>query len=290
MIEIHSDDFCITPGASRQILNCINNGCVNGISIMPDSEYFAECLDILKAECGKDIFISVHLDLITGKAVSGKSVITDRDGFFNITYIKYILIFLIPLYRRKYREAVKKELSAQLDLCLPYLDRKKIRIDSHRHIHMVPGIFSVVMELIKEKGLGLEYMRITKDRPGYFKGLPAFQHFSIKGVIKSLLLRFFSDIDLCRFHRELKGHTADFAAILFSGMMTEKNLRLILENKRHSKNLAGRDLEIMVHPYFVSDPGEIQRIHDTEDKGYVASDMRRKEIDAVLSERIKTLT
>lgn len=286
MIEVHADDFCISPGASRDIIECINLGSVNGTSIMPDSPYFEECMEILKDECKKPVFLSVHLDLITGRALSGVSVLTDKEGFFNITWLKFILISLIPFYRTKYRNAVKRELSLQIDRCLPYMDQRGIRIDSHRHIHMVPMIFGVIMELIREKGLKLDYIRITKDDLRLYKGLKGFDHFQPFGLIKSLLLILFSDIDLIRFRRELSGHTADFGCILFSGKMTENNMLRVLSAKKRSKALSGRNMEIMVHPYLIKDSSEIDSIHDLEDKGYVVSHFRTEEKMAVKSRRV----
>ncbi len=282
MIEIHADDFGISPGASEQIIDCINNGCVNGTSIMPNSPYLSECMELLRRDCRKEVFLSVHFDLITGHALSGRSILTDGEGYFNVSYSGYILNLLLPFYRRKYLAAVKKELSAQLDRCLPYLDRERIRIDSHRHVHMIPAVFSIIMELIKEKNLRLSYIRITSDAPYAFRGIGHFTDFRPLNIIKSLLLFAFGTVNLFRFKKSLKGKTADFAGILFSGSLTPGNLRNILTNRLHRK-AAKRGLEIMIHPYFITDGNEISAIHDTEDRAYVVSEMRRLEIEAVKS-------
>ncbi len=289
MIEIHADDFCISPGASRDIIDCINNGSVIGTSIMPDSPYFEECMEILKNECHKPVFLSAHLDLITGRALTGVSVLTDKEGFFNITWSKYILLSLIPFFRGKYRKAVRKELSEQIDRCIPYMGDEGIRIDSHRHIHMLPMVFATVMDLIREKGLKLSYIRITKDDLRLYRGLGGFDHFSPSAILKCFLLIIFSHINTLRFGRELKGHTADFGCILFSGKMTERNLMKVLSAKKRIKSLKGRDMEIMVHPYLIKDRAEIDSIHDTEDKGYVVSSLRTEEIRAVKSRKVRSL-
>lgn len=289
MIEIHADDFGISPDASEQIIDCINKGCVNGTSIMPNSPYLAECMKLLKTECKKEVYLSVHFDLITGKAVTGRSILTDREGFFNISYLRYILICFLPFFRKKYLDAVKKELSSQLDICLPYLDREHIRIDSHRHVHMIPAVFSVIMDLIREKGLKLSYIRITKDVPYAYRGIGHFSYFRPVNIIKCLLLYAFGNINLIRFGKSLEGKTADFAGILFSGSLTENNLYCILKNAEHHRNSQGRGLEVMIHPYRITDSNEINAIHDREDRGYVASDMRRMEQEAVKSSRNTTL-
>ncbi len=284
-IEIHADDYAMFPGSSRMIIDCINNGCVNGTSIMPNSSHFEECMRIFKDECKKDAYLSIHLDLITGKAMSGPGILTDSEGFFNISYFRYILISLIPFYRTKYLRAIKKELSMQIDAALPFLDRNHIRIDSHRHIHMVPAIFFLVMSLIREKGLKLEYIRITKDAPFVFKGLMEYEYFRPVNIIKSLLMMVFGTVNEIRFSKALKGKTAYFASILFSGSITKKNLLKILENYRGSR-IFGRNLEIMVHPYQVTDRKDIDNIHDSEDRSYVADPLRMKENEAVNSAEV----
>ncbi len=283
MIEIHADDFCITPGASRDIIDCINEGAVNGISIMADSPYLTECMEILKEECRKPVRRSVHLDLITGKALTGVSPLTDGEGYFNTSYMKYILISFLPFYGIKYRKYIKAELSAQIERCFPYMDSEGIRIDSHRHIHMVPLVFSLVMEIIREKGYKLSYIRITKDDPGLYSDLPGFDGFRVFGVIKSLLLTLFSYIDLYCFGEELKGRTADFASIIFSGKMTERNMIRILHRRSAGSSGRNGDMEIMVHPFQVRDPDELSSIHDPEDREYSVSSLREKEIKAVKS-------
>ncbi len=286
MIEIHADDFGMFPGASRMIIDCINNGCVNGISIMSDSSHFEECMSILEKECKKEVLMSVHLDLITGKALSGRSILTDDKGFFNVSYLKYILISLVPFYRNKYRKAIKKELSMQIDACIPYFEGNEISIDSHRHIHMLPLVFSVIMELISEKKLSLSHMRLTMDAPYVFRGLRGYEFFRPLNIIKCLLLYAFGTIDKLRYRRRLKGKTRDFAGILLSGSLTEKNLLHVLRNIKESGAYMKRDIEIMIHPYVVRDRSELDEINDDEDRVYVTVPMRQKEMRAVKSPEV----
>lgn len=48
MIEYHADDYGMFRTQSQHIIDCYHNGALNGISIMPNSPYLAECMDAIK--------------------------------------------------------------------------------------------------------------------------------------------------------------------------------------------------------------------------------------------------
>ncbi len=47
MIEFHADDYGLYRAQSRLILDCIENGRVSGISLMPNSPHLGECMEML---------------------------------------------------------------------------------------------------------------------------------------------------------------------------------------------------------------------------------------------------
>ncbi len=285
MIEFHADDYGMFPAASGRIIESINNGVINGISLMPNGHYLDESMQLLKEECRKPVKLSIHLNIITEKPLSDASELpdlTDEDGNFNVTYGKLLKASILPSMRKRYKKQIKAELSRQMDRILPYLkEQGTVRIDSHRHFHMVPLVFDVIAELIREKDLKVSYIRIIREKPRFYRNLLRFEYFKPVNVVKVLLLDFFSGIDRLR-HRELfECGNADFASILFSGHMTYKNLVLILKNIERNRNAFRENIELMIHPGAVLEPEDIAEIIDAEDKVYMASPMRLKELDAV---------
>lgn len=50
-VEFHADDYGLFPEQSRRILHCMQNGALNGVSIMPNSLYLQECMQMLAEAC-----------------------------------------------------------------------------------------------------------------------------------------------------------------------------------------------------------------------------------------------
>ena len=74
----------------------------------------------------------------------------------------------LPGIRGKVREELKIELRAQIQRCLPYVDREALRLDSHAHYHMVPVVFDALMELIEEDGLKVAFIRFPREHFGLY--------------------------------------------------------------------------------------------------------------------------
>ncbi|HBB59245.1 MAG TPA: hypothetical protein DIS68_01105 [Lachnospiraceae bacterium] len=287
MIEYHADDYGMFPGAARRIIKCANEGCLNGVSLMPNGLYLDECMDILKKECTKDIRLAIHFNIMTEKPLSPAEEVPDLldgAGCFNVTYGKLLKASVIPGMHGRYRKQIKAELSRQIDRCLPYFtEQGSVRIDSHRHFHMVPMVFDVISELVDEKQLDVSYVRIIREKPVFYRGLAGFECFRPVNIIKVMLLDAFSAIDRMR-HRKLYecGHS-DFASILFSGCMTKKNLGIILKNIENNRKAVKEDIELMFHPGAVTETEDLERISDAEDRKYMSDILREKEAEALLS-------
>ncbi|MCR4850761.1 MAG: ChbG/HpnK family deacetylase [Lachnospiraceae bacterium] len=284
MIEYHADDYGMFPAASRRITDCIENGCINGISLMPNGQCFSQCMEILKKECTKPVRLSVHLNLITEKPLCDPGMIpdlVDDNGFFAVTYGKILAASLIPSKRRRYKEQIKTELGKQIDVCLPYMEEQKsVRLDSHRHIHMVPVVFESLQELVDEKDLNVSYIRIIRERFSFYRKIGRFECFRPVNIIKAVLLDYLGMIDRHRCPRLYKKGNANFASILFSGCMTEKNIGLILENITSASGDLLEDTELMLHPGAVLEEDDLALIHDIEDRKYLSDPMRIKEAEA----------
>lgn len=286
MIEFHADDYGMFPGAARRIIACIEQGCINGISIMPNGPCFTECMEILKQECHKSVALSVHLNLMTGTPLCDRREVPDLvgpDGNFHLTYGKLLLASILPASRRRYQKQIKQELKAQIERCLPYFEGGSgIRLDSHRHFHMIPMVFDVIAELVKENGYPLTYIRIIHEKPSLYKRIGKAEQFRAINLIKVALLNLLGAIDRHRQPALYACHDADFASILFSGCMTEQNLSWMLENIEKNRGAFAEKIELMFHPGYVEEPEDLRRITDPEDRQYMSDVMRCREMDAVM--------
>ncbi len=285
MIEFHADDYGLFPEASRRILECANDGYLSAVSIMPNSERLEECMDIMKKECKRELKLTVHLNLVEGSPLSPVEEVpdlVDENGHFNVTFLELLMANFLPGSKKGLKGQIKKEYKRQIDRCLKYFpDGKGINLDSHRHYHCVPLIFDAIDELIKEEGYDVASLRIPKEKPEFYRGILKFEYLKPINVVKVLLLNFLCLIDGMR-HRQLYSlYDSDFSGVMFSGHMTYKNTLKILENISGNRKAFRENIELLFHPGAVLEEEDAQKIVDEGDAGFMTSNMRLKEGEAV---------
>jgi hypothetical protein len=129
---------------------------------------------------------------------------------------------------------VRAEWRAQIEACL---GKKLMFLNSHQHIHMLPALFCLTLELAQE--YRIPYVRLT--RPDWT--LPI----GISGLIRNVLIQSMQSINQGRFK---------LRAPLFLGLSQSGRLNLDYLAKIFSRLMPGQTYELMCHPgYF--DPNEI---------------------------------
>ena len=285
MIEFHADDYGLFPAASRRIIECANDGYLSGISIMPNSPRLDECMDILKKECKRQLRLTIHLNLVEGKPLSPVEEVpdlVDEEGNFDISFEEILLANILPGTGKDIKAQIKTEFKRQIDNCLKYFPGGNgIRLDSHRHYHCIPLIFDVIDELIKEEGYDVTSVRITREKPEFYRGITKFEYLKPLNVIKAILLNTLCQIDHLR-HRELYSlYASDFSGVMFSGHMTYKNLIRILKNISAGRSAFQENIELLFHPGAVLEEEDVELITDSSDAGFMTSGMRLKEGEAL---------
>lgn len=148
---ITADDFGIAEDANRGIIECYKKGIVTDMSLLAVGESFSGAVKLAKENNIKTI--GVHLAL-TGpfKPLNSPGIVPSlarNDGKFTSDYKKLFLKYFIDkiLVEDIYTEFKKQ------------IERIKnegfviTHIDSHEHIHMMPGILRVVIRLMNEFGI-----------------------------------------------------------------------------------------------------------------------------------------
>jgi len=157
---ITADDFGIAEDANRGIIECYKKGVITDMSFLAPGEGFSNAVKLAKENNIKKL--GIHLTL-TGpfKPLNSPGIvpsITENDGEFPASYkklfLKYFLgkISLDDIYRefKKQIEKVKNE-----GFIITH-------VDSHEHIHMMPGILKVVIKLMNE--YNIESIRFPYER------------------------------------------------------------------------------------------------------------------------------
>ncbi len=151
-IIVNADDFGLHQDIDKGILQCIEHGAVNSVSVVPNS--VAVDWGLVKDLQAKGIKIGLHLTLV-GEEWGSNPVIVD-------SWLPFALkIFFI---RKKWHARIRKELKWQLAQFKQHgieLDH----IDSHQHIHVLPGLWSLIYELqIQFPNIRIRVPYVTKFR------------------------------------------------------------------------------------------------------------------------------
>lgn len=277
MIEIHSDDYGFFPNQSKRILDCVENGALNGVSIMPNSPYLHECMKYLE---GKKVLYAIHLNFVLGKRLSpvnGEELIS-KNGILNCSFSKLLIASYIPFVRKKYFRELKAEIDAQIDNTRRYFE-DSLRIDSHRHYHMIPVVFDALVASLDEQETPVSFIRIPRENLSrYIRLRKQTDKVRLLNIIKVCVLNVLSLRNTVR-HKKLIGTLPKktYVGVLFSGNMNIKNSLPILKDAiNHNENI-----EIALHPGGVFELQDLEEIGETEEIAFQSDNNRNLESEAI---------
>lgn len=290
----HADDYGISEKQAADVRDCAANGCLNSVSLMPNSPVLPETAEALLREL-PDVKTSVHLNLVEGRCVSDPSkipLLVDERGCFRLSYGTMLLKSVLPGHSALKRQ-IEAELSAQIARVRGVLpEGRPLRLDSHQHFHAIPLVFSAMMNVAERENLPVEFIRMPDEPILPFLQTPAARrHIRPVNYIKVFLLKFLLLFDRPRF-RKTGIRTAVFCGVALSGDMNARDVAQLLPALARYAGKRGADLELLFHPGM---PDGLKECLDTQKKDFVAfnlSDKRRAEFDALhtLPETIRELT
>lgn len=244
-LRINADDFGISPGVNSAIEKMFRAGRLHSASIICGCGYFDEAVAIAKRNPGLEV--GLHFNATVGSSQF-------KNGFLS-------LFVMSMLNKKLLQEEIEKELRAQISL-LEKSEIKITHIDSHRHIHMIPRIFSVVEKVAKEKGI--ERIRVVNENLLTTMCIKHPRSFLWNGgVIKWLVLttlRLIGNISSKRY----------FFSILYTCEITKELINKI----KVPKKFRDAEVEVMVHP---GDPELDAKVAKLEERAHLLSSARRSE-------------
>jgi predicted glycoside hydrolase/deacetylase ChbG (UPF0249 family) len=261
MLIVNADDLAMTPGANAGIFKGYDNGLINYASIMANCDYFNEAIDGAKKRPALNI--GMHLNLTYGKSLTKNPLFCNSKGEFNLGYKELLLT-----KNQEFLEAIESEWEEQIKRVLDF-NIKLTHIDSHRHIHLIPHLYPIVIKLAKKYNIN----RVRLIKEGLFSSLALTKRANFilnGGIIKYALLRGFSIIDAK--YKDLY-KDINFYSILYTGVVSKE----ILQKLKNSS----KTYEIMVHPSIIELDKDIY-FYDEAEKAYRVSKDREKELEAVL--------
>ena len=145
---INSDDFGYTPAVSRGIVEAHRAGVLTSTSLLPNLSGFEDAVRLAREEA-PSLGIGVHINLVQGVPLARVPTLTDpRTGEFH----SMPRLTRLALTGRIAAEDVAAEGAAQIRR-LRDAGVRITHLDSHKHAHVLPGIWRPLAETACREGI-----------------------------------------------------------------------------------------------------------------------------------------
>jgi len=279
-IFIHADDYGNTKNISEVICKCIDEGALNSVSIIVNSDALDYSLQLIK---DKNIRKVIHLNITEGKQLSKQSFqyLTDNKGYFFRSWQRLFFEYYF-LWNKDKRKAIKKEIKKEFKNQIMLYCQKLNTKDTHQHFHTIPFITDILIELKNEMDINILNIRVPKsdfviaissfDDLAKYLGIPVFVF---------LLLNHLSNKMIKKFQKENIKHNDKFVNTLFCGDMKLKTIKKGLKKEKNSNNI-----EILFHPGYISED-EVKEFEENQFKKWYLHKNRKKEKNLLLSKELQ---
>ena len=252
---IHADDYGISPINSQKYITLLQQGCLDSVSILPNTQYFDECASMFKDNLDsfpqKPLY-SVHLNLVDGLSISTKQLplIHDENNCITTSWGKLFLASFIPSPQsRMLKQQLKEEIYAQiLKVHTAYDYQSSLRIDSHMHTHMIPIVSKAIYEVITENNLSVEFIRVTREPLHLiFRNLKYVTTYSPINLFKNIILNILAS-QLERKLKKLSIPSSYLLGVMMSGHMDYSRVSALSSLFSDYAQKQNMNLEILFHP------------------------------------------
>ena len=295
-IEIHADDYAISPHSSEDILSCLRAGKLDGVSILTNMSCYEEYAAKLKAEYDslpKKPRLTVHLNFMEGHCAADPAEVphlVDEKGYFNISWGTLFKWNYTPKLFLPLKKELKAEIAAQTERFRKVFGtRMPLRFDGHQHTQMIPVVYWALLEVIVERRCATEYIRVTKEPILPFLKAPGlWRTFRPVNGIKNLILNFLApgmEKTVVRNHPSWQKETPPMFlwGLVMSGQMDEARVKRLLPAMKEQAEKKGRNLEILFHPGTVLGEELGEEFCNQGANRFHVSEGRRTEYQAVMS-------
>jgi chitin disaccharide deacetylase len=227
---VNADDFGLSPSINEGIGRSYENGILRSASLMPNGEGFADAVDRIKDLPG--LGVGIHLSLVGERAIAPpgelRSLVSD-DGWLPASYADFTRAY----YSRKFAlRELRREIEAQIARVLD-AGIRPTHLDSHQHIHLLPGVLGLSLELAKAGRIGVVRAACDRSIPAVFR--------SRRGL-KLGILRVLSALARARVRNRGLRCAGSFHGLAVSGHLNTPALCGILSGLKDGVH------EIMCHP------------------------------------------
>jgi predicted glycoside hydrolase/deacetylase ChbG (UPF0249 family) len=227
---VNADDYGYFPCISKGILEAAKTGRLSATGVLANSPDLQEQLEWLDEVTELDVGVHLNLSFKQPLTAVMAEKLSDWDGLFPGVGQMTLLI----LKRRISLDDVRQEWRAQIAACQ---GRRLVFLNSHEHIHMLPVLFPLTLELARE--FGIQHVRLTRAE----WLLPM----AVSGMLRNSVMQTMQVVNrlACR-----------TGTVTMLGLSQSGRLDLAHLSRLFSRLQPGKTYELMCHPGFF-DPVQI---------------------------------
>lgn len=249
---LNADDFGLSLYHNQAVLDGYKTGILTGASLCTNTEAFYDAVENILPQC-HDLGLGIHLNLIEDRALTDCFLLTDKNRFFNKSYLYLIL----NQYKKEVLEQIETEFRAQIEKALKY-NLKIDHLDSHVHTHAIPEIFKITCKLAKE--YNIEYIRTQKEKP-YLIKQTNIKTYAIN-FLKILLLDYYTEKNKKIINKFQLKTNDNIIGVGYTGMMDSEAIFYGISSMKNAGTI-----EALIHPckYDIED-SHLKEFIITQDK------------------------
>lgn len=260
-IIINADDFGRHAEINRAVEEGLVHGCLRSATVMPGGAAFAGAIDIARRH--EELGLGVHFTLVDGHPILPPEEIPSLVGSEGDFLPDHTALLKRYLKGGVNLEEVRRELAAQLQK-IEATGIPISHVDSHQHMHTLPGIIDIVLDLAARAGIRAVRTPRTPLFAGAFGGLGQ--------LVGRLGLSTLARLAACKAHRRGLLTPDHFAGIVAGETVSEGELLHLIAH------LPQGTTEVMMHPGTKNDVLQ-------EDSGWQHD--FESELAAILSPRVE---
>ncbi|AMR34044.1 hypothetical protein A0256_22650 [Mucilaginibacter sp. PAMC 26640] len=158
-ILANADDFGLNPSVNKAIAFCFQQGYINSASLLTNTPGFDEAVQMIK----QHVYIKnigVHINFAEGKPLTPVHAgLLTANGNWNLKVTGKAGIIL----SKSQKVDLKNELFAQINKALSQGVAIN-HIDSHYHLHTLPGLFNIFLDAAKYFNLKLRLAQTYREK------------------------------------------------------------------------------------------------------------------------------
>jgi predicted glycoside hydrolase/deacetylase ChbG (UPF0249 family) len=158
-LTVCADDYGLSPGVSRGILQCLERGSISATSCMSGSPYWRDWAPRLRSFLN-DADIGLHFTLTDQTALAPLPRLAPDGRFPTVRRLAGL-----ALEGALDASEIESELVRQLDAFEQALGAPPSHVDGHHHVHQFPTVRAVLVDTLKKRyGARPPYVRVARDR------------------------------------------------------------------------------------------------------------------------------